>query len=279
MEKTMKVYYLLSEEGRKKSILAGGDGKRKQELEVPVTAELLELSSVDYGGDIELKVGYSGTGTGCATGAKIQKDHQGFWVLRDTYQNSGIFDAPQTIEQLISWEKARRDRRKKAQEELEAKAGENELRRKELKDEYEANLERRKSREALEKEAGIRRRKEKLDWIEQFGSGHLQRAFRLDYDCQRKYVEERSAKEFPDYILDFDDDLDYEERVCPSEVSLRIIEPLIEKGYSAQVVWVTPESDSYYDYEDESSSDEYEAVLIRFYLDRYQLYLPTVIEE
>src|SRR5438270_9396145 len=48
--------YLLSEEGRKASLLAGGDGRAVQALTVHVPANRLHLVSVDAGGVARLKL-------------------------------------------------------------------------------------------------------------------------------------------------------------------------------------------------------------------------------
>src|SRR5207237_156264 len=48
--------YLLSEEGRKASLLAGGDGRARQELTVSVPANRLHLVNVDLEGVARLKL-------------------------------------------------------------------------------------------------------------------------------------------------------------------------------------------------------------------------------
>src|SRR3954469_2539173 len=48
--------YLLSEEGRKGSLLAGGDGRAVQELSIQVPANRLHLVSVDANGVARLKL-------------------------------------------------------------------------------------------------------------------------------------------------------------------------------------------------------------------------------
>lgn len=49
--KKVRIEYLLSEAGRKKSLLAGGDGKAKQVIEADLTPEALEISKVNVEGN------------------------------------------------------------------------------------------------------------------------------------------------------------------------------------------------------------------------------------
>ena len=53
---TVTATYLLSEEGRKASLLAGGDGRAVQELRIEVPASRLHLVSVDANGVARLKL-------------------------------------------------------------------------------------------------------------------------------------------------------------------------------------------------------------------------------
>lgn len=118
-------------------------------------------------------------------------------------------------------------------------------------------------RAAVEKAA---RAAEKSAWITEHGSDFLRQAFTAGYDCQRRYVTERAALEFPGYAVDFDDRAEWRERSCPSEKGLA--EALAAGG---TVVWLTrhprhPADDGYG--EDDT---EYEAVAIRGFLGKYDL--------
>src|SRR5438093_5735425 len=53
---TATATYMLSEEGRKASLLAGGDGRALQELTIQVPATRLHLVSVDTDGSARLKL-------------------------------------------------------------------------------------------------------------------------------------------------------------------------------------------------------------------------------
>lgn len=112
--------------------------------------------------------------------------------------------------------------------------------------------------------------KDKIDWINQHGSDYLKRAIANGFDCQRKYVIERAAKEFPDFIVDFDDSAEWNSRSCPSEKALNEMITLKEKGYNANVVWLTRLPNGYDDY-DYYDIEPCEAVVIRNYLGSYDL--------
>jgi hypothetical protein len=81
------VYYALSEAGRKISLLAGGNGLALQGLWVPITADprLIEACVVDVDGRASLCVGCQLNSSGTL------------------YYGHHEFEAPQTLEQLLSW--------------------------------------------------------------------------------------------------------------------------------------------------------------------------------
>lgn len=127
----------------------------------------------------------------------------------------------------------------------------------------------REARQKAEAEAAKQKfESERLEWIKQYGSDHLQRAVAAGYNCLRKYVEERAALEFPGFEVDFDDKADWSSRSCPSEAALDIAEQYSEQG--AEVVWLKePANPREYCYPDEFESCE--AVLIPKFLGRYDL--------
>lgn len=113
-----------------------------------------------------------------------------------------------------------------------------------------------------QKEKGKPTSDEKQQWIEQFGSHHLKRAYNMNYNCQRQYVTERVAKEHPDFILDFDEQVKLKERPFPSEKALDIEETLRKKApnLNIRIQWMQkPEKES-------------EVVVIHDYLGKYLLY-------
>lgn len=111
---------------------------------------------------------------------------------------------------------------------------------------------------------------EKFAWIIDLGSDHLKRAHAAGYDCQRLYVQERTALEYPGFTIDFDDLAEWKGRACPSPEALDEAETV--KG---EVVWLThppyvleAEADGY------SCDDAYEAheaVVVREFLGKYDL--------
>lgn len=106
------------------------------------------------------------------------------------------------------------------------------------------------------------READKHTWITAHGSDFLRRACLAGgYDCQRRYVEERAALEFPGYVVDFKDYARWRDRSCPSEVALAEAERV-----SGLVVWLTASPE-----EDENDLDPCEAVVVRGYLDKYDL--------
>lgn len=114
---------------------------------------------------------------------------------------------------------------------------------------------------------------DKFFWIAEHGSEHLKEAFQAGYDCQRKYVLQRAAKEFPSFEVDFNNTSDWKTRSCPSPMALRLAQKV-----GGKVVWLTtPASSDIPDTDREYYEDYYEpfeaceAVVIRRYLDKYDL--------
>jgi hypothetical protein len=280
MTKTAKIHYLLNEEGRKASILAGGDGKEKQILECEVTPEVLELAKVNSNGEVILDL----TGSNFVLDLKIKPGKSGqitpYGVImpeppqiKEVYQGwSGTyyFSAPQSPGDLIAWEKARREklaaRRAELQPEYDRLMAKHEadmalcLAEKEKRAAEEAA----RKKEAEEKAAAEKKAaaEEKAAWIQAHGSDFLKRAFALGYDCQRQYVTERAEMEAPGYQVDFDDEFSWKSRSCPSEEALEMVEELISKGFQAEVVWLTAAPDL---------DEPCEAVVVRNYLGKYDL--------
>lgn len=273
--KMARIHYLLSEKGRKAHILSGGDGKQFQTLEVEATPEIIDLAAVDESGNVELNVGFSHIHKGWPEGrvnidVKIYNDSWGPKLSYDSEIHR--FDEPQTADQLIAWEKARREKISRKEAELQP-----ELER--AKEEHEKERARREAAEkereeadrkwrAAQEEQAQKREAEKAEWIEKFGSDYLKDAHRLGYNCQRQYVKERADKEFPEFIVDFDDECLWKERTCPSPEALEEVKKLIQKGYEAKVVWLT---NAPYDDDGDDYFESCEAVIIKNYLDKYNL--------
>jgi len=124
-------------------------------------------------------------------------------------------------------------------------------------------IQRDKEMEALKVTARQKREDEKAAWIAAHGSEYLRKATGAGYDCQRRYVEERAALEYPGYWVDFDEDAQYFDRAAPSEAAL---DEALRVG--GQVVWrVIALEDEYGD----TVKDGAEAVRVVL-AERYSLY-------
>jgi len=275
--KKATITYLLSQEGRKKSILAGGDGQEVQTIEADITPELLEIAYVDRAGNVKLDlteqkvidIELENTDSERwawynRPGLVEHKAHAG-----NIFDGKKYFDAPQTAEALVAWEKNRIDH-------IAAKKAELQPELDRLLIEYEAKMAAKKAEEEAEKakrEAAAQAEKEireteKLAWITAHGSDYLKDAVNLGYNCQRQYVTERAALEFPYFRADFDDRYNWKERACPSPEALAEVKALVAAGHDAQVVWLT---DDGADREDWEEFEPCEAVVIRNYLGKYDL--------
>jgi hypothetical protein len=269
------ITYLLSEEGRKQSLLAGGDGKTKQVLEVDITPELLELADVHDDGQVKLQIGSETSRSILNTTDVMLKIYSDGYVEFNHVGDVIAFDVPQTVEALIAFERDRRAH-------VEAKKAELQPEFDRLKAEYEKarakteakkeaeqaqRIADREAREAAEKAAREFREKEKIEWVAEHGSDYLRDAVRLGYDCQRQYVTERAGIEFPEYTVDFDGDARWRSRSCPSREALAEVLRLRGEEVAAEVVWLTEEPA--HDYAE--AFEPCEAVVIRGYLARYDL--------
>jgi hypothetical protein len=282
--KKATITYLLSQEGQKKSILVGGDGREVQTIETDITPELLKLAHVNSDGDVTFDL--SGQKV---IEVELRNTDSKCWVnysppklieiqVRDGnfYDGKQRFNAPQSAKELVSWEKNRRDyiAAKKAElqpeldcllAEFEAKMAAEEREKEERKAKREAERAEHVAREKAEKEA---REKEKLDWINAHGSDYLKNAIALGYNCQRQYVTERAAMEFPDFKVDFDDRSSWNSRACPNPEALDEVKDLVEAGRKAEIVWLTDDGAEREEWEE---FEPCEAIVIHDYLGRYDL--------
>jgi hypothetical protein len=136
-----------------------------------------------------------------------------------------------------------------------------------------ATLEARKSEivKARELSAKAAIKADRLGWINQHGSDRLKRAKTGVYNCQRLYIEERVALEFPEFDLDYSDDLSTKDRSCPSVNALNEL----DRYPQGRIVWVKlrhdRSDDDEYEYEDEDDYNGEEAIVIEDYLGSYTL--------
>lgn len=284
------VMYLLNEEGRKKSLLSGGDGKHVQVIETPVTEELLNLASVDKNGNAVVKIGYRGKGDDwsdsdrVAISTKIEDDsfrrHKNEEPKIVDVRKQIEFDNIQTVESLLIFE---RDRVKKYEKSLEENQEllksliidfkkEQEEKERKLKEERIKQEEKRLQEEKINQENKLKKQAEKqaekqedIEWIKSKGSEYLNQCISLGYNCQRKYIEERVSKEFEGFEVDFNDTANWNTRVSPSQEALDEVTKWIDKGFNAKIVWLTaPIRRDKNDYGYCLDFEECEAVTIKF---------------
>ncbi|HMQ31878.1 MAG TPA: hypothetical protein PKD53_14210 [Chloroflexaceae bacterium] len=112
------------------------------------------------------------------------------------------------------------------------------------------------------------REAEKRAWIADFGSDHLRRCMAGGYNCQRQYVLDRAAREFPGYVVDYNDAAAWHDRSGPSEAAL-----IEAERVGGTVVWLTSEpGNAVVDDPDAGYGFEpCEAVVVRGYLGKYDL--------
>lgn len=100
---------------------------------------------------------------------------------------------------------------------------------------------------------------EKRDWVMAHGSAHLKRCVEAGYNCQRLYLEELAALEYPGYTLDFNGNADWKSRSCPSPAAMDEAERV-----DGEVVWLICPPSTIEDFE------PCEAVLVE-YIDQHSL--------
>lgn len=110
------------------------------------------------------------------------------------------------------------------------------VRKAEIEAEHQANEERKRI-EAEQAETA------RLAWIQASGSEHLKRAIDAGHDCNRMYLNERAALEYPGYVLDYEDAAAWKSRSCPSVVALDERDAILAAHPDAtvEIVWLTAE--------------------------------------
>lgn len=282
MEKKAAIQYLLSEEGRKQSLLNGGDGKMHQVLESDINEVIIRLAKVDDNGNVILKIGHRFIGSSIYN---ITLDYTiNDYGCIDCKSDVVYFDKTMNVEELILWEETRLTILQIKHDELQVKAEEiinkNEIEA-ELKEQnrieeaksiaVKKQLEDEKRKLLVEKKNQKQEKyeNEKSQWVKLYGSKHLKDAFELGYDINKTYVIERAKYEFPDYIVDYSDKAGWDSRRNPSIEALNEVKELIKKEYCAEVVWLTDPVDiSKYG---RHNFEESEAIVIEDYLGSYDL--------
>lgn len=279
------ITYYLNEDGRKMSLLNNGDGKSEQQVTVEINKDNLELFYVDDLGNAILNVG-----------SKVSYDSHNIidYKINNSYDGRPsinkiteiiTFNKLMVAEELLKFEINRRDRIKLKKDILQPEYDmllktynikQDEKKEKEEQKRIEG-IKERERQEAKKKAKKERLENEKKMWIESKGSDYLKKAFSLGHNCQRKYATERAQLEFPDYMLDFDNESTWNDRNNPSEESVNIVWELKKKYNNTciEIVWLTnptrntTDNNEYYDNCD--SFKPCEAITIQEFLSNYNL--------
>lgn len=131
-------------------------------------------------------------------------------------------------------------------------------------------------------------------WIEAHGSPRLRLANTRGYAISKTYLEERARVDLPEFWVDTGSRASWKERANPTEAALNletaVDEHLAEyEGYAAGktgslIVWVTRFPDAMEEHVERLGEagvvvdDQVEAILVRPWLGRYDLYLPVDAE-
>lgn len=250
------IIYKLSEEGRKKSLLSGGDGKETQYLYTEPTIRTLKYATVNADGEAIIMC------------TKYSKPEVSLGYDRKpyiSYSTTSIhFDDVKTVEYILDFLEIQNTKTKELEEKLKSTLEEETRRWEERNKAYEEK--KRIQRENEEKERNskaelkLKLESDKKDWINKYGSEYLKDAYNSGYNCQRKYVEERVSLELPEFLIDFDNDIFLKARSMPSEKALYESLKLKELGYKSDVSWTN------------SIDDGVELICIYDYLGKYFLY-------
>lgn len=286
-EKTVKVIYWLSEEGRKKSLLAGGNGEKEQILNVPATKRLIEMADCDKNGSLELRVKVQEYNYDHSYKNTKDKEfgYKKYFINKRyfSWKEQTLFDDIQTIDSILN----AYDETEKMKKELEAgldKKNEDSYNEalkeyKERKKEEEIEIKEQKERDRKRNEKLEAIQKEKENWIRKHGSKYLNDCLDLDKKANLEYVVERAELEYPDYTVDYAENAEYETKVSPSQEALNELRELRENNIESDIVWLTKpakirndEEDGYYYDEPYEPYDPCEAIVIKNYLDKYELY-------
>lgn len=279
-----KLFYLLSEKGRKDSIVKGGDGKVFQMVETDITPEILELATVTDYGQVFLAVGcrVDSKGNKSVSSYPIQGYEMTQYSVGDEPRIKPInkeiyFDTVQTPEQLVAHEKERLSSVAKSKSEAEKAV-------QEAMPAYEALIEQRNQEKALQEKEYAERKatreaekaaleEDRRNWVLAHGSQYLKDCLELGVKANLEYVVERAELEFPGYTVDYADNVRWEEKFSPSPEALSELKKLRGKDIDAEIVWLTSpakvrtDDDGYYD----EGFETCEAIMIRNFLGRYDL--------
>lgn len=307
------ISYLLSPEGQKKSLLAGGSGAKVQFI--PVTqsdsffkeylgyakmdkngAAFLGLSVNSYGGEEEIVIGYVVKETTLhfskgelSQRAKSTPDEVS--VLGYTVEKVKavvVFDEPQTAHDILQYltnlqyhliaSKAEAEQKVvDLQPVVDERLSEALIKLSERMTARAAKEERRFLVEAAHDKEKELFEAEKVRWSMANGSDRLRKGVEQGHPCHRLYAMERVKLDFPKYILDFDGEVRESERIAPQLHSLEAVEHNKSAGLDSEVVHLKSQCIGQYPEEIDIRCGEY--VVIRKFLGRYDIFLPTWMDD
>lgn len=293
MEKQAKIYYLLSEEGRKKSLLQGGNGKELQEIETIITEDIVKLAKVKENGDVILEIGCKVNF--CKNPIQVETIENWQPIQELTIKTKAIdnepylhqknekllFDDLKTVEELVELEKNRVSRIEEQKETLTKELEElHSIWQQEQDEKAKLRIEKdkkekfeREERVRQLQEAKVKREQEKSDWIKQYGSDYLKDCLEMNVSANLEYVVERAAKDYPEFVVDYADNAKWEDKFSPSPESLSELKKIRGAGAEAEIIWLTRpakvKNDDEYDEDDDFESCE--AILIHNYLGKFDL--------
>lgn len=290
----VKIIYFLNEEGRKESLLRGGNGKEIQYLYGEFTPTIKDIVTVSKNGDAYLPIGFNASVDNliknkfnsyanefeiiqdikCVRVSDIGKFGERKYAAEYKYVK-GVkkFDTIPTFDQLIGYELSRINYLKKRKEALEEEykkvSIEADIENDRVKKDKEERKENeRKRREEDEnrikenrkriKELELKRQIEKDNikaWIKENGSEYLKDVLELEYEYKKIFILEYIDKELPNYEIDFDEEC-HDYKASPSKQAIDELKELLKKNYDASIRW--------------DSDKECEVIIIKYL--GYQLY-------
>lgn len=266
MQPILSIRYLLDEEGRKASLLSGGDGKAVQIVRCNVTPTNIELAHVREDGDVSLDL-TEHLPDDWYIGEDGEEPEDDSYQCIKHHTKVFTFSKPMTPGTLVQWEKKRRAKTTPDEETLkrcEASLQDYIDRQKDYEEGFlEFHAEEERARQAAFRAAEADRKK----WIQDHGSDYVKRATNMGYDCARQYARERSELEFPEWYLDFDCKARWSKKACPSSEALDDAEEATSRGHKAVVIWLKDEVPT----PAGVISGSREACLIYDYLSKYNL--------
>ncbi|MDD5701047.1 MAG: hypothetical protein PHU23_03260 [Dehalococcoidales bacterium] len=270
MANNITVVYYLNEDGRKKNLLAGGDGKQEQSLTIPLSEKLLKWAEVDTTGYVRLDLKQRPNlqeqevhGEGVyfydpLVGHKImgnQTEKYQFvavyprWssekvTFSNTLAESDVIAFLEKVEADINTLQAQvTTTREQAEEKIKAEFPAFKAQKQEEFENSIAELKANRAREEQERQEELsrkeRQKQDQADWIAQYGSERLKLCQKGNYPCKKLYLEERVLHELGEgWFIDTKNEAEIEDRANPSLEALTIVETLPE-GYTGEVVWIT----------------------------------------